>query len=162
MTKGSCLCGAVTFAFDGKTTQIGMCHCSKCRKVSGVASNATLMVPRDNLNWLSGADAINIRAGMANSAGSAADRFLAIAYQRKMRFVVLGIGVADTRIASDLFGPGRDNALDSEVYFRVPVFDNAGHITPSIQYVEVPSVDATDPLSGSSAIVAGVRFHWSF
>ena len=112
--------------------------------------------------WLSGADAINVRAGMANSDGSAADRFLAVAYQRKTQFGVLGIGVADTRIAGDLVGPGRDNALDSEIYFRIPVLDDAGHITPSIQYVEVPAVDETDPASGSSAIVAGVRFHWSF
>jgi len=112
--------------------------------------------------WQSGADAINVRAGMANADGSAADRFLAVAYQRKTQFGVLGIGVADTRIARDLVGPGRDNALDSEVYFRIPVLDDAGHITPSIQYVEVPAVDATDPASGSSAIVAGVRFHWSF
>ena len=112
--------------------------------------------------WQSGADAINVRAGMANADGSAADRFLAVAYQRKTQFGVLGIGVADTRIARDLVGPGRDNALDSEVYFRIPVLDDAGHITPSIQYVEVPAVDATDSASGSSAIVAGVRFHWSF
>ena len=112
--------------------------------------------------WLSGADAINIRAGMANSDGSAADRFLAVAYQRKTQFGVLGIGVADTIIARDLVGTGRDNALDSEVYFRIPVLNGAGHITPSIQYVEAPAVDPTDSDSGSSAIIAGARFHWSF
>ncbi len=54
MTRGSCLCREVQFEIDGKTTDIGMCHCSKCRKVSGVASNATLMVPRDGLKWISG------------------------------------------------------------------------------------------------------------
>lgn len=53
-TRGSCLCGEVRFEIRGKTTEIGMCHCSKCRKVSGVASNATLMVPRDGLGWISG------------------------------------------------------------------------------------------------------------
>jgi len=58
MTRGSCLCGAVTFEIVGKTTEIGMCHCSKCRKVSGVASNANLMVGRDGLRWLSGEDAL--------------------------------------------------------------------------------------------------------
>lgn len=56
MTRGSCLCSAVQFEFDGKTTEIGMCHCSKCRKVSGVASNANLMVARDHFKWLSGED----------------------------------------------------------------------------------------------------------
>ena len=54
MTKGSCLCGAVVFEITGKTTDIGMCHCSKCRKVSGVASNATLMTSREGLVWISG------------------------------------------------------------------------------------------------------------
>ena len=37
--RGSCLCRAVQFEIHGKITDIGMCHCSKCRKVSGVASN---------------------------------------------------------------------------------------------------------------------------
>ena len=112
--------------------------------------------------WQAGVNALNVRAGMANSDGSAADRFLAVAYQRETQAGVLGIGAAGTRIATGFSGPGRDNALDSEIYFRIPVLDDAGHITPSIQYVEVPAVDATDPASGSSAVVAGVRFHWSF
>ena len=56
MTRGSCLCRAVVFEIHGKTTDIGMCHCSKCRKVSGVASNATLIVPREGLKWISGED----------------------------------------------------------------------------------------------------------
>ena len=58
MTKGSCLCGAVRFEVTGKTTDSGMCHCSKCRKVSGVASNANLMVGRDGLVWISGEEAV--------------------------------------------------------------------------------------------------------
>lgn len=58
MIRGSCLCRAVQFSIEGKTTEIGMCHCSKCRKVSGVASNASLMTGRENLKWLSGEDRI--------------------------------------------------------------------------------------------------------
>jgi len=46
---GRCLCGEIRFAITGKTTEIGMCHCSKCRRVSGVASNANLMTGRDGL-----------------------------------------------------------------------------------------------------------------
>ncbi|MBT8077043.1 MAG: carbohydrate porin [Gammaproteobacteria bacterium] len=112
--------------------------------------------------WQDGANAINVRAGMANSNVSAADRFLAIAYQRKTNIGLFGIGVADTRIPGTFSGSGNDDALDSEIYFRIPILDNAGHITPSIQYVKSPAVDSADRLSGSSAIVAGVRFHWSF
>ena len=53
-TRGSCLCGAVEFVIEGETTDIGMCHCSKCRKVSGGGANATLMVSADHLRWISG------------------------------------------------------------------------------------------------------------
>lgn len=58
MTRGSCLCGDVRFEIHGRTTDIGMCHCSKCRKVSGVASNASLMVGVDGLRWLAGEDSL--------------------------------------------------------------------------------------------------------
>lgn len=112
--------------------------------------------------WQTGANAINVRAGMANSVGSVADRFLAIAYQRKTQLGLFGIGVAETRTDTGFGGPGRDDAVDSEIYFRVPVLDGSGHITPSVQYVKAPAVDAADSGSGSSAIIAGVRFRWSF
>jgi hypothetical protein len=56
--RGSCLCGAVRFEITGATTPIGMCHCSKCRKVSGVASNASLMAGVDRFRWISGEDRI--------------------------------------------------------------------------------------------------------
>lgn len=59
MIRGSCLCGAVQFELHGQTTDIGMCHCSKCRKVSGVASNANLIIPRDGLKWISGESALS-------------------------------------------------------------------------------------------------------
>jgi hypothetical protein len=52
--RGSCLCGAVRFAYARAVTQVGMCHCSKCRKVSGVASNATIVVPAADFSWLAG------------------------------------------------------------------------------------------------------------
>jgi len=58
MVQGSCLCGAVAFEVAGEAPPIGMCHCSKCRKVSGVASNATFMVARDRLAWTRGEDRI--------------------------------------------------------------------------------------------------------
>lgn len=33
-TKGSCLCGAVSFQAKAAKTQVGACHCSMCRKWS--------------------------------------------------------------------------------------------------------------------------------
>ena len=35
MTKGSCLCGAVTFAVTGDLGPPDACHCGQCRKQSG-------------------------------------------------------------------------------------------------------------------------------
>ncbi len=58
MLSGSCLCGDVRFEISGKTTAIGMCHCSKCRKVSGVASNANLMVGVAGFRWLAGGESL--------------------------------------------------------------------------------------------------------
>jgi hypothetical protein len=58
MIRGSCLCGAIQIEITGKTTDLGMCHCSLCRKVSGVASNCSLMTSRDDLTWVSGEDRI--------------------------------------------------------------------------------------------------------
>jgi hypothetical protein len=54
MIPGSGLCGGVRFEYARAVTQIGMCHCSLCRKVSGAASNATLVVPLADLRWLAG------------------------------------------------------------------------------------------------------------
>ena len=54
MIAGSCLCGAVRFAFQRATTDVGMCHCSLCRKVSGVASNAVIVVPASEFEWRGG------------------------------------------------------------------------------------------------------------
>ena len=33
--KGSCLCGAVSFTASPSTMEMGVCHCSMCRKWSG-------------------------------------------------------------------------------------------------------------------------------
>lgn len=52
--KGSCLCGNCSFELTGEPGPVGKCHCTKCQKVSGTASNAVFWVPLDNLNWLTG------------------------------------------------------------------------------------------------------------
>jgi hypothetical protein len=44
----------VRFEYGRAVTQVGMCHCSQCRKVSGVASNAVIVVPEAELCWLAG------------------------------------------------------------------------------------------------------------
>ena len=50
MLEGSCLCGAVAYTIDGKFSDIGNCHCYKCRKVSGANSNAVLITSAKTLS----------------------------------------------------------------------------------------------------------------
>ena len=112
--------------------------------------------------WQSGPHALNIRAGFANSDVSVASDFFAVAYQRNYRHGLFGIGAAHTGISSGFRPGGRSRALDSEVYYRIPIFDGAGHVTPSIQYVDVPGFDANETVPGSTAVVTSVRFHYTF
>ena len=56
--RGSCLCGSVRIEIEGRVSPVGQCHCSLCRKASGVASNAVLLTSRKSLRWLSGEDGI--------------------------------------------------------------------------------------------------------
>lgn len=54
VATGRCLCGAIRFGLKEKLGPVGFCHCSLCRRVSGVASNAVLNVRRDRFEWLAG------------------------------------------------------------------------------------------------------------
>ena len=62
VATGGCLCGAVRFGLKDKLAPVGFCHCSRCRRVSGTASNAILNIRRDRFEWLSGEDHIQIYA----------------------------------------------------------------------------------------------------
>ena len=55
---GSCLCGFVSFELRAPLNDIYQCHCSKCRKVSGSASNSAMIINESQFRWLSGKEAI--------------------------------------------------------------------------------------------------------
>ena len=112
--------------------------------------------------WVAGDNSFNLRTGFANPDVSVARDFFAVAYQRQLRFGQFGIGAAHTGISSRFRTGERDRAFDSEIYFRIRLFEGAGHITPSIQYVEVPGFDGNETLASSTAVVSGLRFHYSF
>jgi hypothetical protein len=57
-TSGSCLCGSVTFAVTPPFSAFRYCHCSRCRKASGSAHAANLVVPRAQFKWLAGEGSI--------------------------------------------------------------------------------------------------------
>lgn len=56
---GRCLCGAVTFEFQGPTTDIEICHCTRCQRVTGSAFAAEFRVRAENFRWLAGAELIS-------------------------------------------------------------------------------------------------------
>lgn len=56
--QGRCLCGNVAFQISGPPPKIYQCHCSLCRKVSGSASNAALLVAREAFQWIDGEQGI--------------------------------------------------------------------------------------------------------
>lgn len=55
---GSCLCGTVKFTLTGPFTAFRYCHCSRCRKASGSAHAANLLVPKAQFEWKSGESSV--------------------------------------------------------------------------------------------------------
>jgi hypothetical protein len=58
MVRGSCLCGGVTFELARVTGPFELCHCSRCRKVSGSAFMAGVAAPRSGFRMLTGRELI--------------------------------------------------------------------------------------------------------
>ena len=56
--KGSCLCGAVTYQYHGPAYVFQYCHCSRCRKFTGAAHAANLIVDPKNFEWLGGEEMV--------------------------------------------------------------------------------------------------------
>lgn len=51
---GSCCCGAVTFELLAQPTAIYCCHCSICRRSTGVQGVAVVVVPNTAFSWRRG------------------------------------------------------------------------------------------------------------
>jgi hypothetical protein len=58
MLRGSCLCGGVKFEIERAVGPFELCHCTRCRKVSGSAYLTWLGVRREDFRFLQGADLI--------------------------------------------------------------------------------------------------------
>ena len=54
ITKGSCLCGTVTYQYYGKSKVFQYCHCSRCQKVTGSAHASNIIVEPSHFTWLTG------------------------------------------------------------------------------------------------------------
>ena len=55
MIKGSCCCGVVQFELTEKPSMMGMCHCSRCRKVG---ASAMAFVKSDKFDIITGLNKI--------------------------------------------------------------------------------------------------------
>jgi hypothetical protein len=58
MIHGSCLCGGVRFELERVVGPFELCHCSRCRKVSGSAFIAAVGVQRDDFRYIAGQDLV--------------------------------------------------------------------------------------------------------
>ncbi len=57
-TKGSCLCGGITYEITGNLGIFQYCHCSRCRKFTGSAHAANILVSPNQFRWLTGTDKV--------------------------------------------------------------------------------------------------------
>jgi len=58
MIRGSCLCGGITFEIARASGPFELCHCSRCRKVSGSAYRAGLLVDGKHFRLIDGKELI--------------------------------------------------------------------------------------------------------
>ena len=57
-TRGSCLCQRVTYQFHQPEYVFQYCHCSRCRKFTGSAHAANILVKPEQFEWLSGEELV--------------------------------------------------------------------------------------------------------
>ncbi|MGK0290728.1 MAG: hypothetical protein ACI86H_002187 [bacterium] len=55
MINGSCCCGKVKFTISSIPKFLGICHCSRCRKLG---SSEFFMVERDAFDWITGKELV--------------------------------------------------------------------------------------------------------
>jgi hypothetical protein len=58
MIKGSCLCGGVQFELVRAIGPFELCHCNRCRKVSGSAFMAGIGVRREDFRFVRGQEIV--------------------------------------------------------------------------------------------------------
>ena len=56
--KGSCLCGSVEYEFEDGVRTFQYCHCSRCRKFTGAAHAANIIVTPDSFRWIKGEELV--------------------------------------------------------------------------------------------------------
>jgi hypothetical protein len=57
-TRGSCLCQAVSYQFHAPAQVFQYCHCSRCRKFTGSAHAANIIVDPKQFEWTGGEEMV--------------------------------------------------------------------------------------------------------
>lgn len=75
MHRGSCLCGAVSFAVEGELKAPDACHCGMCRRQSGhfwastdAPTSAVIIEGEDQVRWYRSSE--KVRRGFCATCGS--------------------------------------------------------------------------------------------
>jgi len=58
IATGSCFCGAISYEIQGNLNIFQYCRCSRCRKFTGSALSANLLVRPDQFKWTRGSDRV--------------------------------------------------------------------------------------------------------
>jgi hypothetical protein len=53
--RGSCMCGGIRFEITGPPLWLSWCHCTRCRKVGGMAN---VSIRAEHFRWTSGAELV--------------------------------------------------------------------------------------------------------
>ncbi len=95
--NGSCLCGTIEFELTHKPAVFYRCHCSLCRKQSGVGYNIATLVKDSEFRWIKGENCIaswskptGYRTDFCNVCGSTVPNSL-----RDVPYVWVPVGLID-------------------------------------------------------------------
>lgn len=106
MTSGQCLCGAVRFSQEVEPRYFYRCHCSLCRKQTGVGHNLATLVKADEFRWLAGQALISswqkpsgYRNDFCSSCGSTVPNPL-----RQTPYFWIPLGLLDVELSSVCIG----------------------------------------------------------
>jgi len=92
---GSCLCGAVTYRYEGPLGAIVHCHCSRCRRWHGAAFRTRAVARRDGFRWTAGAELVEHYAMTARTTRTFCRRCgssLATLYREEPDLMALPLG----------------------------------------------------------------------
>ncbi len=124
-TRGSCLCGAVSYEVRGDLRPVVACHCNQCRKASGHYAAATqaeqknVVIMGEALRWFRSSDAAE--RGFCSQCGSNL-------FWRRLNAAHISIwagtidGPTDLRIQSQLYTESAGDYYDLP---DIPIIDQS-------------------------------------